>query len=446
MKLKFCALFMLVFFAFQALAQDCARLAEALYPESRPEQALVKDFLAIVQQHKNGNDPLLGGVGPGIQSFQIDKMKFAFLTNLKADSVDLVIFNWDLEVFPGLENDEALSRLYGKPIYVLRNLDPKTIGTQGDDGDLLVNFSYILGARSQEASMQAKYPGMTIPDSIINWKPHPGYMDKTHPLRKALDVQELVLLSPQEELWYKQMGDMPEEAVSWVRNGMDSKGGFNKVMNAVFVHEMFHVKEGIDQTLSLAKERNVTTLVDRKDLHRELDSAKLKALISAYTDLVFQIGQRLKQNADATDLLSKLATVINTLKKDHLNAWRYIWDYEYTEGFAEYASVQSLVDAKIYTLDDKIEFVIGDADNNIAYRTGALGGLYLRNKLKKLPFSQQEDQHQSVWEIVLGEEKIAAAGDLAAILQEHALPSEQLEVEIEAIKEYLVSTVQEIDN
>ena len=188
-------------------------------------------------------------------------MKFAFLRNIKKDSVDLVFFNWDLEVFECLEKDEELSKKYGKPVYVLKNVDPKSIASQGLNNEQLTNFSYIMGAQSYAESIRAKYPGITISEELANWKPQPNYMAKEHPLRKALNAQTLVVLSPDENLYYSQGGS--PEAEEYMRKAMESSGGFSKNMNGLIVHEMFHVKEGQDQTLGLMKERKIDGEVEK---------------------------------------------------------------------------------------------------------------------------------------------------------------------------------------
>lgn len=422
-----------------AFGQDQC-LSSALYPNSVDEQDFVNTFMKVVENHKNGLDPLMGGSGPSISRYQIDKMKFAFIREAKDGKVDLVLFNWNLEVFDGLEKDEDLSKLYGKDVYILKGLDPEMIASQGENNDQLTNFSYILGANTYAESVRVKYPGITISDEFANWKPHPKYMDRTHPLRKALNAETLVLLSPSEKLFKDQFGPS-EEAKAYYDQMVKTKGGFKKIMNGVMVHEMFHIKENQDQTLGLVKEREDKT--DRKQLAKELEDRRLVELLSSYTGLVFKIGRDISANDQSKKNLESLSVVIDSIKSEYPNAWNYIWNYEYTEGFAEYASAQSLVDAKLFTLPEIIDLEIKDTANNIAYRTGTLGGLYLRNNLKIMPFANQEDHSKSVWELVIEQEKVQSSGEINKIVEKNKLPDDEFQSEIDAIKEYLTSTVQE---
>lgn len=422
-------IFIILIFAIGLLpsfAQDSVQLGKGLY--SNPDdQAYVSTFFSILKNHKEGLDPFLGGKGPSINKYDISKMKFAFLTNRTEESADLVIFNWEKDLIEGMTRDENLSKQYGSNVFILKGIDPKSIASQGENNDEVTNFSYVLGAKS-------------MPDSM-DWKPNPHYMEKSHPLRQALGKESLVLLSPEEELFIRLYGDTAE-ACEFAKEFISSLGGFQKIMIGVMIHEMFHVKEGIDQLLALSKERSIE--VDRKLLKAQLDESRLNDLLSTYTNLVFKIGINLGKGLDSKELLGKLFTVINSMKKDYPEAWKFIWDFEYTEGFAEYASAQSVVDVKLFTLAEKIDKEIKDQSNNIAYRTGTLGGLYLNQQQKINSFENAQDHKQSVWEIILDLKQIKSSGNIDDIINEHKIPKSEFETEIISIKEYLTSTLVEV--
>lgn len=81
--------------------------------------------------------------------------------------------------------------------------------------------------------------------------------------------------------------------------------------------------------------------------------------------------------------------------------------------------------------------------NNFAYRTGAIGGLYLSHRVGNMPFSNTEDHRQSVWELVL--ENVAqqpqSSQSVADIQGKYAGYSFDTEKEIEEVINYLISTV-----
>jgi two-component SAPR family response regulator len=68
------------------------------------------------------------------------------MTNLTDATVDLVFFNWNLPEFQGLELSKKLSNIYGSKVYILKNVNRKSISTQGEDHSQLTNFSYVNGA------------------------------------------------------------------------------------------------------------------------------------------------------------------------------------------------------------------------------------------------------------------------------------------------------------
>ncbi len=438
--MKILTLFLLITLSCSAPAQDYSTLGSLLYPTKVDEQAYFRTFMIILEDHKKGNDPLMGGKGPSIHKFQIDKMKFGFLTNVRKTVVDIVLFNWDLDVFDDLKEDPKLTELYGKPIYILKNVDSKSISSQGFNGDKLSNFSYLLGANYFAESLRINFPGSRVSEEMANWKPHREYMERNHPLRKTLNTETLVLLSPSEDLFFSQAGESAE-AQSYFRRAINATGGFRKVMLGTTIHEMFHVKEGIDQTLGLAKARTIN--VDRKRLKPQLDDSRLRMLISVYARLVFKLGDHLPARGDSKYLLAQLATIIKALKVEFPNAWNFIWDYEYKEGFAEFSSAQSVVTAGLFSLSEKIELLKNDSNNNVAYRTGAIGGLYLYNHLQGMIFSDMEDHSKSVWELVLEQEQVVADGNLEDIILQNQISQQEFEPEIESIKDYLTSTVRE---
>ena len=171
-----------------------SKLAEKLYPNSSADQAFVAKFFEIVELHKT-NDPLLEGKGPSVANYSLDSIKFAFMTNETDTTVDLILFNWTLPSFSGLEINQDLTQLYGSAVHTLKNISKKKIASQGDNHDLLTNFSYVFGAGYFEAQMKLGNPDYEVPEAFKDWKPHPEYMSREHPLRKTLGTQTLTLQS-----------------------------------------------------------------------------------------------------------------------------------------------------------------------------------------------------------------------------------------------------------
>src|SRR5690606_2142008 len=116
-------------------------------------------------------------------------------------------------------------------------------------------------------------------------------------------------------------------------------------------------------------------------------------LMAVYAKIIFSLGDSLKNSdVSAAELqsLGDLRIVIEAIKSRYPNAWNYIWNYEYAEGFAEYVSAFSMVQSGVTSLEQQIDLQKAD-DNNLVYRTGALGGLYLAHRLKEMPFANKED-------------------------------------------------------
>lgn len=425
---------------------DFAGLSNELYPESTNDQNFVSKFFEIVEKHKS-SDPLLEGQGPSIESYSLDKIKFAFMINETSTTVDLAIFNWTLPLADGFSKNQKLSSTYGSPVYVIKAIAKEKIATQGENHDLLSNFSYLMGAEYFKAQMTAGSPGVEIPEELVNWKPHSEYMDRNHPLRFTLDTEVLVLLSPKKELFLTQAGATEETRPFFETMFQESGGYFNMIMG-MMVHEMYHVKEGEDNANNRALKRHIPE--DRASLIEQLgQDEKLKKLYSTYAKVVFSIGDQLVNDNvsfEETEKLEELKKVINTLKSEYPNAWAFIWGYEYTEGFAEYVSAFSMVQVQITTLSEQIELQKKD-NNNFAYRTGTFGGLYLAYRIKEMPFSSKEDHRESVWEIILRklntQESTLSTTEIMTKYESYPF---DVEIEIGSVIEYLTSTVMDLQN
>jgi hypothetical protein len=427
-----------------ALAKtDTGALAKILYPASVEDQVFVAKFFDIVDLHKT-SDPLFEGRGPSIRDFSLDKIKFAFMVNDRAEKIDLVFFNWNLSLFSGLERHQALSQLYGSSVYVLKNLDKKSLATQGKGDNQLTNFSYLHGARYMETVMKVARPEMPVPKEFLNWKPHPDYMDGSHPLRETLDTRALVLLSPRKELLFQQF-EVNEATRPMFETTFIQGGGYYNVMMGMMIHEMFHVKEGDDIANRLARPRDIPE--NRKALVGQLKTdTYLKSLYVTYAKLVFSIGDALKSatpTAIEIESLGELKAVIAEIQTKYPNAWTFIWNYEYTEGFAEYVSAYSMIQAGITPLSQQIDLQKID-ETNFVYRTGALGGLYLAHRLKTMPFDNNEDHSMSLWEIILAQgEAPLSSLDVQGIIQKYDFYPFDGDAEIAHVIDYLVSTAGE---
>lgn len=448
MKTKVIALIGFLTFSAVAFAQpDYGRLASALYPNSQEDQVFTNKFFEIVEAHKTA-DPLLEGRGPSIKEYSIDKIKFSFITNITDKTVDLVFFNWKLPVFNGLELNQSLSALYGSSVYVMKSVNRKSIASQGEDRSQLTNFSYMLGANTMERQIKKDAPSdYQVPEEYLNWKPNPEYMDRSAPLRQTLDINTLVMLSPNKKVFFDGMG-IPEASRPFMEAHFAQNGGFQNVVMGMMVHEMFHVKEGEDQVNGFATRRRIDE--NRKEIVEQLQNdAHLRSLMATYVRIVFSLGDNLKNKTVGTAEISQLAdlkTIIYEMKKNYSEAWKFIWNYEYTEGFAEYASAYSMIQVGITTFSQKIDLEKKDNANNFAYRTGALGGLYLSSRLHQMPFSNNEDHQESVWEIILRLTNTNASGQSAdqLISKYQNIPGVDGDDEVKRVIDYLISTVMEM--
>lgn len=334
-----------------------------------------------------------------------------------------------------------ISKEYGSPVSILRGVDKRSLATQGKSRQILTNFSYLHGARFWESLFTNT--AMETPTDIAAWEPHPDYMKLSHPLRAALDTNVLVLLSPSKDLFFQQMG-ATDQTQSFFESYVESLGGYFNVILGMMVHEIYHVKESDDKANGRAFERKVDE--DRKTLINNLTSdSQLKDLYLTYAKIVFSLGDQLKQplSENEANLLQDLTVVIRELKSKYPNAWNYIWSYEYTEGFAEYVSAFSMIQVGVTSLDAQIDLQKAD-HNNLAYRTGAIGGLYLALRLKKMPFDKNQDHTQSLWEIILSLTNHSQANtDIAKVIEKYAPYPMNGDLEIQQVIEYLTSTVME---
>lgn len=448
MKTKIVAFASLLTFSTLVFAQaDYAKLTSALYPNSQEDQAFTSKFFEIVEAHKTA-DPLLEGKGPSIREYSLDKIKFAFITNIKDTTVDLVFFNWKLPVFQGLELNKTFSIFYGSNVYVMKDVNRKSIASQGKDSSQLTNFSYMLGANTMERQiLKDAPPGYKAPEQYLNWKPNPEYMDRSAPLRQTLDINTLVMLSPSKTVFFDGM-EIPETSRPFMEAHFAKNGGFLNMIMGMMVHEMFHVKEGEDQVNGLATRRKLNE--DKKEIVSQLQAdAHLRSLIATYVRIVFSVGDSLKnKNANALEVeqLADLKTVITEFKNTYPEVWKFIWNYEYTEGFAEYVSAYSMIQVGVTTFSQKIDLEKADVSNNLAYRTGTLGGLYLSSRLHQMPFSNNEDHKESVWEIVLRltDSKAGTQSSGQLVSKYLNVPGVDSDNEVKRVIDYLISTVMEV--
>jgi hypothetical protein len=448
MTTKIVAFISLMTFATIAVAQpNYAALAAKLYPANQEDQVFTAKFFDLVEAHKTA-DPLLEGPGPSIREYSLDKIKFSLITNITGSNLDLVFFNWNLPIFQGLELDAELSNLYGSNVYTLKNVNQKSIASQGLNRSQLTNFSYMHGANYMERQiLKGAPPGFKVPAEYLAWKPNPEYMDRSTPLRQTLGQNVLVILSPSKEVFFEGMG-IPKESRPYMEANIKSVGGFQNMIMGTSVHEIFHAKEGEDQVNDLASRRQINE--DRKEIVKQLEAdAKLRSLMGTYVKIVFSIGDSLKNNsATAQELaqLSDLKVIINEIKSKHSETWKFIWNYEYTEGFAEYVSAYSMIQVGITTFDQKIDLEKADRSNNFAYRSGAIGGLYLTRRLQQMPFKNQEDHRESLWEIVLRLTSSEASNlTVDQVESKYAnVPGVNGEEEVARVTEYLISTVMKI--
>jgi len=215
----------------------------------------------------------------------------------------------------------------------------------------------------------------------------------------------------------------------------------------MMVHEMFHVKEGEDQVNGFAKDRKINE--DRKLIVEQLKSdANLRSLMATYVRVVFSIGDSSKNNSPtATELeqLADLRSIVTELKSKYSDTWKFIWNYEYTEGFAEYVSAYSMIQVGITSFDQQIDLQKSDKGNNFAYRSGTMGGLYLVKRLSQMPFSNNEDHSESLWEIVLRLTNTKpSAKSIDEITSKYSsISSVDAEDEVKRVIDYLISTVME---
>jgi hypothetical protein len=216
-------------------------------------------------------------------------------------------------------------------------------------------------------------------------------------------------------------------------------GGYDNLVMGMMIHEMYHLQEGDDQANGLAKKRKMGA--DQMALRDQLQSdARLRSLIVTYIRIIFSIGDCLKNStptAQEVILLSDLKVVIAEMKDKYQNLWNFVWNYEYLEGFAEYASAFSMVHSQIISQEKKFDLEKIDQGNNFTYRTGTFAGFYLFNRLHKMPFQNQEDHFASVWEVILKETRTTPSSlTIDQIIEKYGPIPIDIDAEIKKVIDY----------
>lgn len=430
-------------FSFSTFGQSL-EIAKTLYPDNQEEIQFTKSFFDALELHKT-RDPFLEGKGPSMHGFSLDKMCFAWMINITEVGVDLVIFNWKGQKLDSFVEYAELTQLFGSPVYLMKNVIKEKIATQGENSDLLVNFSFVYGKDHMAAIHERKYPSQPIPDEIRNFKPHPNYMDANHPLRQNLGVSTMSLLSPSFKLLQDSYGGgMSEEEM---RRMLQPAGGFINSFLGMIIHEMFHVEEGDSHAIGTGVERKSDE--DRGKIIEDLETdSRAVELISTYAKIIFSIADQMDGPVTGIGLsqLAQLFVVIKELKNNYPDIWKFIWNYEYTEGFAEYASAYSMVGVKFVTLEDEVKHQKGDLWNNFVYRTGSLGGLFMIEKTKSIDFSSDQDKNSNIWELVIEKFKISSSNEpIESIIEKYRDYEFDTELEIANLKEYLEGTIFQIN-
>lgn len=415
---------------------DPQQMAKALYPNGDKEiLGFTAAFFQVLVNH-NIADPFINAGGPSGVQYNLNSSKFAFLINDKNETADLVIFNWTDPVIEGLELAAELSKVYGKPVYIFKGLLKEKFSTSPT-----LNFSYILGSKYIET--QIINSGMEeVPESFKDFKPQPNYLEREHPLRKAIGLGSLPIFSPRRDYL---ANAIPAEARDSFMEAMVAHGGFIYKILGMILHEAYHIIEGEAGVRKLIAQRDI--LEDREKAAKILETSnEAKALVGAYIKIVFSIADNLDEDAvsDADlEKLGDLALLAKTLKTEFPDVWNIIWRYEYTEGFAEYVSAESLISAGVVSIQDNVRFEKADG-NSFPYRTGTFAGHFMRFKLKKMLFSANQDHTFSAWELIIRDLLVQPSKDDAEAVQKkyegYAL---DVDGEIANLLEYLVSTVED---
>ncbi len=385
------------------------KAAQILYPGNNVDQELVVKVFEMLKLHEN-KTPFFKLKGPFVSGFNLNNQPIALIANDRESLVDLVFLNWKKDIFDGLQSYDELSRFLEKPVYILKDVDKKSISAQGEGRGELFIFSYVYGSSVRIKQSVADGLDLSKFSGFTESPFHSEYMKSHHPLRLSLDDEILTILSPSETIFYSMFGNIDRLEIDKL---IDTNGGFFNVTLGMMAHESYHAKSGIDKA-----QQNVPLMqfnFEAESLIQQLkNNLQLRALFGSYISLIFQISSFIDdpskhldtsyKNSTKHELLSDLRAIISELKNNYHDAWTFIWMYEYEEGFAEYASAWSMINIGIISLKEEILFQKDDPYNNFTYRTGAIAGLYLYYKLKNMPFIYNKELTMSVWEIIISEE------------------------------------------
>jgi hypothetical protein len=394
-----------------SLNQIIEKTAACIYPEKN-DSFFFASYLELLKEHGQGNDPFDGGNGVFVRKFSLAERPVIFLINEDATYVDLLILNWDRSSFEGQE--PYLDCQFGMDLKMttLKKVPKKSLATQGANDDILSNFSYING----------NYYFINY-----NFDVHStSFLPPTHPIRVALNADSIPMFHPSEQKMKDLVGNDEYYSVMFP----DYKTFFDSTFSLI-LHEAYHTFDGNDKI-------SIKSDIDKKKTSIVIEALsanhQLNKLLIAYVSLV----KSASQNQD--DLLQKvkaIAIALEAMEKIEPYLVEMIRSYEYTEGFAEYVASYSMVQMKHRTWEENwIHQWQKDTSNAFFYKTGAFGGLVLKQHLHFKNWEKISISSETIWQFIANEYAVEISRESGQQLLEEVL-SQPYEPEF---KTYVIDT------
>lgn len=401
-------------------------LARELYPSDFFAQEIFIGLIKIMNLHKT-KDPFLGGKAPGFSGFGMDRLPLGFYFNTTEDTTSLLLVNLVNEHSNDIETRDDWAKTIGFPLSIFRDIPLEAIATQqkGEKLELKSFFSYLVGA------------DISIYDIEGNENyPHAKYLARSHPLRKAIGKKMAPLVAPMKS-WQIDFSLLPDL--------LKLHGSLQNKIISLIVHESFHIHDSNER---IGNSFDLNLGVEPNEIIQASKNTRFKKLIYGYFYAISSI-MKASKNSD-NDLINNkvlrkelalLKELIKALKAEFPHAYQaYIFE-EYSEGFAEYSAAQTMVDASLRSYEEQIKIEVQDEENSIFYRTGALGGMFMRTTVKTLPWSASEGKgydKQSVWEklldALLSDQTGPSKKEINQFLD--SLDKKAIELELSRIPEY----------
>jgi hypothetical protein len=356
------------------LDQRIKRTADCLYSNSAEDSFFFGSYLKLMLEHRQGRDPFSGRRGITVNSFSLDQRPIIFLINEKALTIDLLFINWNRPFFLGLQPFSSCEHGLGLNLAILRDVKKSQLGTQGENSDILTNFSFIYG------NDLFKSHGFDVHTE--------NFLSPHHPLRESLGSEVIPMIHPSAE----KLRDMFPNARDFRKAFPTFNDFFDNIFGMVIheIHHIFEINDKLTRSLNNDKAQTQKVII-------AIGKPEFKNSVLTYVALVRQASAQTKIEPE---LLKAIEISLAEIKRQQPYAYEMIRSYEYTEGIAEYVAMFSMLQIGFRTHKSNHHYQWEkDTSNSFFYKTGAFGGAAL-DSLGFRDWSKINTETDAIWTFI----------------------------------------------